>query len=506
MSTKRSRNRALPFLLLMLLSVTIFTFLSLRINQSPVNPYGRAQINNTPTLTPTPPIAVIDAENGLITAPFVSSGATTPGYVYQPNPNPTVDPDQGGEAIYSFTVPPVVTSPSQFASNEEFIVKMLVNVQEPNAAGGLYVNIDGEPDISMIWDIQATNGFQTRTVAWRGSNAAGVNKFNPKAFSLAPGQHTVVIRGQSADVKVSQIIIEEYGCLIDTNVDGVVNIVDYNSIVNQFGDCQMGATDANGDGCTTIQDVAIYKRVVGTICRKNLIQAAFPTDTPPIGPVTSPIPTETPPPRETPTSTPFPTPTTNTTLIMNVREQGITTSGSYPPNFCQNFLLTVTGASLDTPIVKTVCFQPSASKPDWIGSVELSLLVPIGSPPQLPTFSIYLKGPKHLQKRICDAVPTETAGGYYHCNYDNIPLTQGVNTLDFTGILLLAGDLPITNGHQNGVIDSEDTSYIRQNFGQTDSTILTNADLNLDGVIDTQDYSLVIAALSIKYDDLVDTQ
>jgi hypothetical protein len=63
---------------------------------------------------------------------------------------------------------------------------------------------------------------------------------------------------------------------------------------------------------------------------------------------------------------------------------------------------------------------------------------------------------------------------------------------------MMVGDLP----DQNGVVDSYDTSYIKLNLGSTDARALQIADLNLDGIVDTQDYSLVIASLSIKYDDL----
>jgi hypothetical protein len=75
-----------------------------------------------------------------------------------------------------------------------------------------------------------------------------------------------------------------------------------------------------------------------------------------------------------------------------------------------------------------------------------------------------------------------------------------VNNLDFSRIYLLAGDMPVSGG-QDGVVDSLDTSYIRNNLGKTDSGVLAIADLNLDGKVDTQDWSLVIAALSVRADE-----
>ncbi len=203
-----------------------------------------------------------------------------------------------------------------------------------------------------------------------------------------------------------------------------------------------------------------------------------------------------------PGGTPTPAPSGgNSTLNFKVRFQGITTK---PQNISPIAVrVIVKGVGLASDITQTVQFTP-ADDGTWSGRATVNLPPdPVGPAPK---YSIYLKGPKHLQKRICDNSPKEPAGGLYHCTRDNLALLQGVTGLDFTGILLLAGDLPITNGQQNGVIDSEDTAYIRQHFGDTNPAILSNADLNLDNNIDTQDYSLVIAALSIKYDDSVEGQ
>jgi hypothetical protein len=111
-----------------------------------------------------------------------------------------------------------------------------------------------------------------------------------------------------------------------------------------------------------------------------------------------------------------------------------------------------------------------------------------------------VKGPKHLQKKICDAAPSETSGGTYHCGEGKINLKAGDNDLNLSGILMLVGDLP-ENGTQNGIIDSYDTSYVRQHLQSTKADELAIADVNYDGVIDGQDYSLVLASLSIKYDE-----
>ncbi len=110
-------------------------------------------------------------------------------------------------------------------------------------------------------------------------------------------------------------------------------------------------------------------------------------------------------------------------------------------------------------------------------------------------YILYVKGPYHIQKKICDAVPTETAGGTYRCSTSNIILQSGDNNLGLSGIVLLSGDLP----DQDGSITAYDTSLIYNNLGKTDND---KCDVNRDGKCDTQDYSLVIASLSVKNDEL----
>lgn len=109
-------------------------------------------------------------------------------------------------------------------------------------------------------------------------------------------------------------------------------------------------------------------------------------------------------------------------------------------------------------------------------------------------YILFVKGPYHIQKKICDAVPTETAGGTYRCAKGNITLKNGDNDLNLSGVVLFAGDLP----DQDGSITAYDTSLIRNNLGKDND----KCDVNRDGKCDTQDYSLVIAALSVKNDEL----
>jgi hypothetical protein len=65
----------------------------------------------------------------------------------------------------------------------------------------------------------------------------------------------------------------------------------------------------------------------------------------------------------------------------------------------------------------------------------------------------------------------------------------------------LAGDLPI-NGKQDGVINTQDTAFVRNSLGKNDPTTLSIGDINLDNIVDTQDWSGILQTLSIKGDDL----
>lgn len=126
----------------------------------------------------------------------------------------------------------------------------------------------------------------------------------------------------------------------------------------------------------------------------------------------------------------------------------------------------------------------------WSGEVSFDVVSGV-------KYVVYVKGPFHIQKKVCDMTPTETAGGTYRCASGSIILSVGDNNLDFSGILLLAGDLPV----QDGTVSAYDTSLVRNSLGTTDADILSKCDVNRDGKCDTQDYSLIIAALSVKNDE-----
>lgn len=109
---------------------------------------------------------------------------------------------------------------------------------------------------------------------------------------------------------------------------------------------------------------------------------------------------------------------------------------------------------------------------------------------------LYVKGPQHIQKRVCDVTPKEDSIGLYHCGTGDIELAFNDNNLDFTGINFLVGDI-----NQNGLVDAVDIATVKNNLGKKDIETLIKADLNRDGVVNTQDFSLILFALTTRTDE-----
>lgn len=138
---------------------------------------------------------------------------------------------------------------------------------------------------------------------------------------------------------------------------------------------------------------------------------------------------------------------------------------------------------------RSITFSPQGDG-TWVADTEYK---------NIPDTDYYvtIKGPKHLQKKICEINPKETVSGTYRCKDGKINFNKGNNTFDFSQIYMLAGDLPL----QNGIIDAVDIIYIRSNFGSQSTEVIARGDLNYDGIVDSQDYGIIIHALSFKYDE-----
>ena len=126
----------------------------------------------------------------------------------------------------------------------------------------------------------------------------------------------------------------------------------------------------------------------------------------------------------------------------------------------------------------------SGSAGIWTGAVTFTKVEP------KQAYQLLIKGPKHVQKKICTNSPTEASPGTYSCT-DLLNVVAGDNTLDLTGIYMMSGDLPT----QDGVVNSVDFGNVRTRFGKMDYTSLETADINLDGAINSLDFSLILQTL-----------
>ncbi len=113
-------------------------------------------------------------------------------------------------------------------------------------------------------------------------------------------------------------------------------------------------------------------------------------------------------------------------------------------------------------------------------------------------YIVYVKGPKHIQRRICDLNPTERFPGSYKCAEGRFLQLQGGRIeIDLSDIIILAGDLP----DQDGLVNAYDIGLVRNLLGSTEPEDLAKADVNLDGIVDITDFVLIQAALSVRYDE-----
>lgn len=191
-----------------------------------------------------------------------------------------------------------------------------------------------------------------------------------------------------------------------------------------------------------------------------------------------------------------PPPDGDISVIIRLKFQGVQQANN--ANMRIPVKITVAGGVLPRPISKTIDFQPDTGFRNgvWVGTLDMS----VNAPPAggaYPSYKMFIKGPKHLQKRICWNYPEETFPGTYRCGDEAfIYLDQEFNEVDLTRIIQLVGDLD-----QDGVVTSADISRIANNLGSTDPAVVAKADVNFDGVVNALDYSLLIASLSVKYDE-----
>lgn len=223
-----------------------------------------------------------------------------------------------------------------------------------------------------------------------------------------------------------------------------------------------------------------------------IVNNPYPSNTP--VPTSTPVPTNTPTPTPTPTLTPTPviTLTPSPTPIgskqlsiqMKLKFQGI---AKKPINVANRMLVKVTFVTSDFTLESTPEFISND-----IGLWSSQFTVTIPTQKNL-LYKLLIKGPRHLQRKICVENPQDIVAGRYKCGGDGFRLND-INTFDFSGTYQYAGDVP----PQSGVIDSYDfATAVRGDIGKNSSEALGRSDLNMDGFVDSQDYSLILNNLSM---------
>jgi hypothetical protein len=143
-------------------------------------------------VSPTPSqVFTWEPEAGAISTPFTASNGSISQSVE------TTDPAQGGRAACRFSIP----------TPGNYIVKALISAPD-SASNSIFINIDGEPSApTMVWDVAITSGFQEQAASWRGTGTPTANQFAPKLFTLAAGDHELVIRGREHNLRIDRIVV-----------------------------------------------------------------------------------------------------------------------------------------------------------------------------------------------------------------------------------------------------------------------------------------------------------
>jgi len=263
--------------------------------------------------------------------------------------------------------------------------------------------------------------------------------------------------------------------------------------------CFDGSTGSVGDGvtCYTANEL---DRMAMNMCSSVGLPTGVPPE-PTSVPTLTQIPTELSPTSEvtgTPYQTPYPTEGPNPTqrqssmkLLISLRFQGIVVKPNEPYN---TMMVRIGLVSKDggEPSFANVAFS-STENAVWKGVAQFD--APEGD------YYVLVKGPMHMQSKVCHNAPFESYEGTYRCGRKWIHLNDGDNTLDFSGIYQMSGDLPSQTDGQDGISNSFDVYVVRYNIGSRDTSVLPYCDINRDGACNTQDYSLLLSSYAIKLDD-----
>ena len=139
---------------------------------------------STPTPTATPVGTSFNSTQGEIVSPFVVNTDNSVSQSVE-----TDDPTQGGKATYTFTI----------ADAGDYTMFAIVSCPD-SGSNSFFVDTDGDPVSTMVWQIPVTSGFESRMLTWSGLTT-------PRFWALSAGVHQLVIRGREADTKIKSITL-----------------------------------------------------------------------------------------------------------------------------------------------------------------------------------------------------------------------------------------------------------------------------------------------------------
>lgn len=280
---------------------------------------------------------------------------------------------------------------------------------------------------------------------------------------------TVRLKG-AADGKTSVTFVPEASIIAGPPI-GVYEILPKNYAANADGSWNTQNNDRIALYKTTVQVGSVSPTVqpTGTTISPTRVPSpttgqnptATPTGTNPTTPPGS-NPTATPP-NTTPSVTPTPS---GSAFEMITMLRGITKKTDVCPS--KKFTITVDGGELTSKVTKTVELTASAS---GAFSGTFNLDVPSGD-----DYTFYVKGPQHMQKK-----------------FTGVSVATGITTLDLSEVPLEPGDL----SPQDGTLNVSDIQKLTASLLKKDS----DADVNCDGIVNANDYGLIIATMETQYSD-----
>lgn len=191
------------------------------------------------------------------------------------------------------------------------------------------------------------------------------------------------------------------------------------------------------------------------------------------------------PPSPTPQQPPAQGVSQGRSITLLLRTQGIV---ARPKNNSLRVAVTIAGGSLTQPISEEATFTAD-DKGIWKGTLSFA------SAPKAAGYVFFLKGEHHVKEKICHEAPVEKQPGSYSCSSGQISVTDGSQTLDFSGVLQLGGDLAAQNSGQDGKVNANDAAFVRNHLLSTDPAVVKSADINKDGIVNVIDNALIFKTL-----------